>query len=260
MSRIIFDDVNVHYPVMKDHYRSLRRALLRKITQGRLYGQDSGMTAVHALKNINLDLKEGDRLALVGRNGAGKSTLLRTLGGFILPDSGKAVVNGEITSLFDINGGMDIERTGFDNIFLMGRLRGIRRKEMESYLDDIVEFSELGEFLSLPVQAYSAGMKVRLAIAVVTCVQPEILLLDEAIGAGDAHFIEKTTQRAERLYQRASIIVMASHSAKILNSLCNKAIWLEQGTIMRSGGVQEVLDAYLDKTTVSGARRAGGAY
>lgn len=256
MSRILLENVNVHYPVMKDHYRSIRRAALRAVTRGRIYGEDAGASSVHALKNFNLDLRDGDRVGLIGRNGAGKSTLLRTLGRFILPDTGRIVVDGSITSLFSVNGGMDVERSGYDNVFLMGRLLGMSRKEMEGHMADIIDFSELGDFLALPVRAYSDGMKVRLGVAVVTCVKPEILLLDEAIGATDAHFIEKTTKRAQQMYDRASIIVMASHSTEIITNLCNKALWIEHGSIVKFGGVGEVLGAYMDTTSQPDARDA----
>lgn len=246
MSGIHLENVNVFYPVMKDHYMSIRRAALRFITGGRMYREDVEGELIHALKNISLDIRDGDRVALVGRNGAGKSTLLKTLGGFILPADGMLRMDGTVTSLFSVNGGMDIERTGYDNIFLIGRLLGMRRHVMETHLADIEEFSELGKFLAMPVRSYSDGMKVRLGVAVVTCVHPDILILDEAIGAGDAHFMEKATQRAQRLYERARIMVMASHAPALLKRLCNKAVWLHKGSIMKTGRVDEVLDAYTD--------------
>jgi ABC-type polysaccharide/polyol phosphate transport system ATPase subunit len=248
MSRITLSNVNVHYPVLQDHYKSIRRAVLRRLSGGKLYGEDSGLHVVHALKDISFEAKDGDRIALVGRNGAGKSTLLKTISGFILPDSGALSVEGSITSLFSVNGGMDIERTGIDNVFLMGRLLGMRRTEMEKHLADIEDFSELGSFLRMPVRSYSDGMKVRLGVAVVTCIHPDILVLDEAIGAGDAHFIEKATQRAKKLYERASIIVMASHDPGILQHLCNKALWLDHGNIVKAGPVSEVVEAYTKAT------------
>src|ERR1700733_10337311 len=141
MSHIILSNVNVHYPVLKDHYMSIRRAFLRKLTGGKMYRDDAGITIVHALKDISFEAKDGDRIALIGSNGAGKSTLLKTTGGFILPDSGRGDVQGSITSLFSVNGGMDVERSGYDNIFLMGRLLGMRHKDMDKHLDDIEEFS-----------------------------------------------------------------------------------------------------------------------
>lgn len=244
MSHVILKDINIHYPVMQDSYMSIRRAFLRKVSGGKIYGQDGVSHVVHALKNISFELRDGDRVGLIGRNGAGKSTLLRTIGGFILPDSGHVDVSGSMTSLFSSSGGMDIERSGYDNIFLMGRLLGMNRGEMQRHVADIETFSELGEFLKMPIRSYSDGMRVRLGIAIVTCIHPDILVLDEAIGASDKHFIDKAKARAQTLYDRANIIVMASHSPGILQSLCNKAIWLDHGTIMKTGTVDEVLEAY----------------
>jgi ABC-type polysaccharide/polyol phosphate transport system ATPase subunit len=248
MSHILLKNVDVHYPVLNDHYMSLRRAALRVLTGGRLYREDNQMQLVHALKDISLEVKNGDRLALVGRNGAGKSTLLKTLAGFILPDKGGFEIEGKVTSLFSAGGGLDGERTGIDNILVMGRLLGISRPEMEKHIPDIAEFSELGAFLNLPVRSYSDGMKIRLGFAIVTCLHPDILVLDEAIGAGDAHFIEKATLRATKLYERANIIVIASHDPTILKRLCNRAVWLDQGRVLRDGSVTEILDEYTRAT------------
>lgn len=244
MSHIRLEQVNVHYPVLEDHYLSIRRAALRFVTGGRIYKEDVQGRVVHALKDISLDIQDGDCVGLIGRNGAGKSTLLKTIGGFILPDSGFFRVEGKVTSLFNANGGMDIERTGYDNIFLMGRLLGIRRREMATHVTDIEEFSELSQFLDMPVRSYSAGMRIRLGVAVITCIHPDILVLDEALGAGDAHFIEKTTLRVQKFYERARIIVMASHDAALIKQLCNKAVWMDKGCIVRSGGIDEILEAY----------------
>ena len=248
MSHIILENVNVHYPVVKDHYLSIRRAALNFVTGGRMYKEDSGMELIHALKNISFKANDGDRIALIGRNGAGKSTLLKTIAGYILPDNGGLDVKGRITSLFSVNGGMDMERTGYDNVFLVGRLLGLAKAEMKTHLADIEGFSELGSFLNLPVRSYSEGMKVRLGMAIVTCLHPDILVLDEAIGAGDAHFIEKATRRAQKLYERANIIIMASHDPSILERLCNKALWVDHGHIKQTGGVAEVLKAYNEAT------------
>ena len=245
MARIELKDVHVQYPVVQDHYRSMRRAIMRFATGGKLYHRDTGMTMVHALQGLNFTLEDGDRVGLIGRNGAGKSTLLRTLGGFIMPETGTITVEGKTTSLFSVAGGMDDERSGYDNIYLSGRLLGLSRKEMAKHVPDIEAFSELGEFLKAPVRAYSDGMKIRLGFAITTCLHPEILLLDEAIGAGDAHFIEKASQRANALYARASIIVIASHTPEVIHQLCNKALWLSKGRVMQFGPVQDVLDAYM---------------
>ena len=245
MARIVVDHIHVRYPILQDQYRSMRRAIMRTLSGGKLYKKDTHMEVVHALHGVSFTLENGDRLGLIGRNGAGKSTLLKTLGGFILPESGDLNVTGNITSLFSVAGGMDDERTGYDNIFLTGRLLGISRAEMTKHLPDIEEFSELGEFLSVPVRAYSDGMKIRLGFAVCTCLTPDILLLDEAIGAGDAHFVEKASKRAQKLYDRSSIMVIASHAPEIITSLCNKVMWLDHGRVMMIGPVNEVMSAYM---------------
>ena len=245
MSGIHLERVNVHYPLLEDHYKSFRRAALRFVTGGRVYAEDGQSRVIHALKDVSIDIRDGDRVALVGRNGAGKSTLLKTIGGFILPDGGVFHVDGKVTSLFTVNGGMDIERTGYDNIYLVGRLYGIPHRQMKKYVADIEDFSELDKFLDMPLRSYSDGMKLRLGIAVVTCVHPDILVLDEALGAGDAHFIEKTTQRVHQFYERARIMIMASHDPSILKRLCNRGVWLDKGVVVKTGGIDEVLDAYM---------------
>ncbi len=246
MARIVLNNVHVRYPVTQDHYRSLRRLVARVATRGRLYGEDVGLRTVHAIRGLSLNLEKGDRVGLIGRNGAGKSTLLKTLGGFILPDEGTLDVEGSIMPLFSVSAGMDEERSGYDNIFLSGRLLGIPRHEMEKNVADIEAFCELGQFLYMPVRMYSDGMKVRLGFAISTCISPDILLLDEAIGAGDAHFLEKASKRAEALYNRANILIIASHSPEIITRLCNKALWLSHGTMVEFGPAEEVLAKYLN--------------
>jgi len=248
MARIVLQNVHVRYPIIHDHYRSVRRLLMRAVTLGRLYQQDTGSHVVHAIRGLTLTIEKGDRVGLIGRNGAGKSTLLKTLGGFILPDEGTLQVEGDIMPLFSVAAGMDEERTGYDNIFLSGRLLGIPRAEMEKHVPDIEAFTELGDFLKLPVRAYSDGMKIRLGFAISTCITPDILLLDEAIGAGDAHFLEKASQRAEAMYDRASIMLLASHSPEIITRLCNKVLWLSHGRVVEFGPTAEVLAKYMQTT------------
>ncbi len=246
MSVIRLENVNVAYPVLEDHYKSIRRAALRLLSGGRMYQEDVQIKMVHALQDISLDFHEGDRVGLVGRNGAGKSTLLKTIGGFILPNSGTLEVSGRVTALFSVNGGMDMERSGIENVYFMGRMLGMPRAVMETHMEDIAEFSELGEFLDMPVRSYSDGMKVRLGFAIATCLQPEILVLDEAIGAGDAHFLQKAAERARKLYERARIIVMASHDHALLQKLCNKAVWIDRGKVVKTGASAEVIAAYAE--------------
>lgn len=243
MALLELKNVYVDYPVYGDCEASLRRVLLKLTTRQRIY-KSAGLTVVRALTDINFSLHHGDRLGLIGENGAGKSTLLKTLGGFYAPASGNMKIEGHVSTLFDVCMGMDMERTGYDNIYFMGLLLGLSRQCIKNFIPDIEDFSELGEFLSMPMRTYSAGMRIRLGFALVTCLEPEILLLDEAIGAGDAHFLEKAAKRAKQLYDRASILVIASHDNNIIREFCNKALWLHKGRMVRYGEVESVLQDY----------------
>jgi ABC-type polysaccharide/polyol phosphate transport system ATPase subunit len=243
MAKIILDNINVEFPIYGQQ-NLFRRAFINKLTRGRIFKDEMQIKVVKALQNISFTLQKGDRLGLVGTNGAGKSTLLKTLGQLYRPASGYISIEGKISTLFDVCMGMDLERTGYHNIYYMGMLLGIPRVQIKKMIPDIEDFSELGSFLNMPVRTYSAGMKVRLGFAICTCIDPTILLLDEAIGAGDAHFIEKASQRAKELYDKAEIIVIASHSEVLMKEFCNKALWLHKGRMVMFGGVDEVLHAY----------------
>ncbi len=180
----------------------------------------------------------------MGGNGAGKSTLLKALAGVYQPSSGQVLVDGNITSCFDLLPGLDVEDTGYENIVTSGLLLGMTRQAIESKIADIEEFSELGEYLALPVRTYSAGMMARLGFALATAVDPGILLVDEGIGAGDARFAERASQRLHAFVQRSSILVLASHSDGLIRSWCNKAALLEAGRVLLIGEVDQVLEAY----------------
>lgn len=244
MARIVLQNVDIHYPIYGDSHPLFRRALVNIVTGGKIYRDERKVPVVKALDNVTFTLNKGDRLGLVGTNGAGKSTLLKTLGQLYKPTHGTLHIDGKISALFDVCMGMEQERTGYHNIYYMGALLGLSKAKIKAFIPDIEEFSELGEFLSMPVRTYSAGMKVRLGFALCTCIDPTILLLDEAIGAGDKHFIEKAANRAKALYERAEILVLASHSAEVLKDFCNKALWLHHGKMVMMGEVNEVLEAY----------------
>ena len=244
MAKIHLENVCVQYPVYAVRTTQVRHSIINLATGGRIF-QDSGKVSfVRALNNVSFTLEDGDRMALIGHNGAGKSTLLKTLSGFLPVASGHMRVKGELSVLFNLSNGLDPEKTGYDNILGMGLILGMSRKTIARITPEVEEFCELGEFLDLPVRMYSDGMKVRLAFAVATSIHPEILILDEAIGAGDAHFIKKATERAHQLYDKARIMIMASHSPDIVRDLCNKALLLEKGEVRMLGTVDEVLAAY----------------
>jgi ABC-2 type transport system ATP-binding protein len=180
----------------------------------------------------------------VGHNGAGKSTLLRLLAGIYEPTRGTAEVRGRVAPVFDLGVGMDPEISGLENIIVRGLFLGMTRKQMEERIDDIADFTELGDFLRMPLRTYSTGMRIRLALGVVTSIDPEILILDEGIGAVDAAFLEKSKKRLSELVDRAGLLVFASHSDEFLRELCDTAIWMEHGRIRQHGPLGEVLAAY----------------
>lgn len=199
---------------------------------------------VKALHDISFELTSGDRLAIIGRNGAGKTTLLQALAGIIPPDAGRVIVDGRSTNLININLGMQMEATGHKNITLRGLASGHSREAIEARRADIVEFSELGEFLDMPIVTYSAGMRMRLNFAIATAFEPEILILDEWISAGDASFRAKAGERMKNFVGKAGVLVLASHNRQMLLQNCNRALWLDGGEIRAMGEVEALLDAY----------------
>jgi ABC-type polysaccharide/polyol phosphate transport system ATPase subunit len=206
---------------------------------------------VRALSNINLTIREGDRLGIVGHNGAGKSTMLKMLAGIYPPTDGTRQVVGEISSLFDLNLGFEPEASGWENIAYRGYLQGETPKSLKGKLAEIAEFSELGEFLQSPVRHYSSGMLVRLAFSVATAIDPEILLVDEVLSAGDMAFQKKARRRMEEMIDRAHLIVMVSHDLQAVAKFCNRALWLDHGQIRRAGPTSEIIAAYTE--AMSGA-------
>ncbi|WP_425428242.1 ABC transporter ATP-binding protein [Actinokineospora auranticolor] len=220
----------------------MKKAVLAKV--GGKIGTDARVPIIEALNAITLDLRDGDRVALVGHNGAGKSTLLRLLAGIYEPTRGTADIHGKIAPVFDLAVGMDPEISGLENILIRGMFLGMSRKQMLDRVDDIVEFSDLGNYLNLPLRTYSTGMRVRLALGVVTSIDPEILILDEGLGAVDAEFMAKARGRLVDLVKRSGMLVFASHSDELLFELCDTAIWMDGGRMKMHGSLREVLTAY----------------
>ncbi|CRK54410.1 O-antigen export system ATP-binding protein RfbE [Rhodococcus sp. RD6.2] len=233
----------VDFPIFDAKTRSLKKAFLGK-AGGAIGRNDSDVVVVEALKDITLSLKQGDRVGLVGHNGAGKSTLLRLLSGIYEPTRGSARVRGRVAPVFDLGVGMDPEISGYENIIIRGMFMGMTRKQMLAKVDEIADFTELGEYLNMPLRTYSTGMRVRVALGVVTSIDPEILLLDEGIGAVDADFMKKARTRLQALVERSGILVFASHSNEFLAQLCDRAMWIDHGQIRMSGGIEDVVRAY----------------
>jgi ABC-2 type transport system ATP-binding protein len=233
----------VEFPIFDAKSRSLKKTFLGK-AGGTIGRNSSNVLVIEALRDISLSLNMGDRVGLVGHNGAGKSTLLRLLSGIYEPTRGSAIVRGRVAPVFDLGVGMDPEISGYENIIIRGLFLGETRKSMMSKVDEIAEFTELGEYLSMPLRTYSTGMRVRLAMGVVTSIDPEILLLDEGIGAVDSDFMRKAQVRLQKLVERTGILVFASHSNEFLARLCKTAMWIDHGTIKMTGAIQDVVRAY----------------
>ncbi|RSN37112.1 ABC transporter ATP-binding protein [Amycolatopsis sp. WAC 04169] len=232
----------VDFPIFDAKTRSMKKKVLGKV--GGKIGTESKVPIIEALHDVSLQLREGDRVGLVGHNGAGKSTLLRLLSGIYEPTRGSAKISGKIAPVFDLGIGMDPEISGLENIIIRGLFLGMTAKQMEARVDDIAEFTELGDYLQMPLRTYSTGMRVRLALGVVTSIDPEILILDEGIGAVDAAFLNKAKDRLKALVKRSGILVFASHSDEFLFELCDSAIWMDEGHVKQRGSLREVLTGY----------------
>jgi ABC-type polysaccharide/polyol phosphate transport system ATPase subunit len=240
MTRIQLDDVGLRFQVRRCGRISFKDYLLH----GMFRRSKKPTFDVQALEHINLSLSEGDRLGIIGRNGAGKSTLLRVMGGIYPPTSGRMTVVGRISSLFDIALGFENDANGWENIQYRGYLQGETPRSIRAKTQPIADFSELGDFLNMPVRYYSAGMKVRLAFSISTAINPEVLIVDEVLSAGDLAFQAKARDRMKELMTNARVVVVVSHDLKSLPLLCEKTIWLDHGKIQMAGPTEEVIAAY----------------
>ena len=248
MDRIELKNVTVDIPIL-DGRRSLRKALLTGTTGGIIRNNQNGEgVVVRALEDVSFTVKQGDRFGLIGHNGSGKSTLLRTIAGVYEPAAGFVKIKGKLSPMFNTSIGMDIDDTGYDNLKTIGMYLGLNAREIEERTDEIVDFCELGDFMDLPVRTYSTGMSTRLGFAIATSIKPDILLLDEWLGAGDARFVEKAAKRVEELVEKSSVLVLASHSEALIKRNCNKAVLLNHGHIIANGDVDDVIKEYTELT------------
>jgi ABC-type polysaccharide/polyol phosphate transport system ATPase subunit len=245
LAQIILKNVIADFPVYGTQ-PSLRNVLFGRVVGGALRHQSAGgkRVVVRALDNVSLTVNHGDQLGIIGHNGAGKSTLLRVFAGIYQPDAGAITIEGRVSPLFNSSPGLDLDDTGYENIVTCGLLLGMSRDEIRRKLPEIEAFSELSDYLALPARTYSAGMLVRLGFAIATSIDPEILLLDEELGAGDARFAARAAKRVEALIGRSSIVVLASQSEDLIRRICNRAILLDHGRIVADGPTGEVLEIY----------------
>lgn len=238
---IDLEDVSIKFRIYHNPIPSLKESLVNRIS-GKKNRDD--YTEFYGLNKITLSIKPGERLGIIGMNGAGKSTLLKTVAGIYAPHQGHVRVQGRITPLMELGAGFDAEQTGRENIYLNGALLGFSPVEMKEKEGAIAEFSELKEFLDMPVKYYSSGMYGRLAFSIATMTQADILLIDEVFATGDAHFVEKSGQRILQLLEQSNIVVIVTHSLEQIEKLCNRAIVMEKGIIMNDGKPKEMIDYY----------------
>lgn len=232
MTGIVAQNIVVEFPIYGGKSRSLKNTFIRAATGGLLARDAADRVVIRALDNLSFDFREGDRVGITGHNGSGKSTLLRAIAGAYEPVSGTINVTGKIAPMLSITLGMDTESTGYENIFLRATIMGLKPSETESLVDGICAFSELGDYIHMPLRTYSSGMAMRLAFAISTSVPADIVLMDEWMSVGDAEFSQKAQDRLKGMLDRAKILVLASHDDRLIRRNCNKIMHLDHGAII----------------------------
>jgi ABC-2 type transport system ATP-binding protein len=234
---IELNNVSMCFNMSTDKITTLKEYLI-KLSKRELFYKE-----FWALQDINVKVEKGDVLGIVGFNGAGKSTMLKVISGILKPTKGNVNIRGSIAPLIELGAGFDAELSGRENIYLNGAVLGINKKEMDRKVDEIIKFAELEDFIEVPVKNYSSGMYARLGFAIATCIEPEILIVDEILSVGDYKFQEKSKQRIMDMMNKGTTIIIVSHSIEQVRELCNKVVWLDKGKIKDSGG-GEILDEY----------------
>jgi len=234
-------DVSLRFVSYADKQYSLKRAMLDLVLR-----RDAPVpnSEFWALRQINLEIGHGERVGVVGGNGAGKSTLLRLLARIYPPTSGQVIIRGEVAPLIEMGAGFNLELSGLDNILLNGAMLGINRRQMLEKVERIHEFTGLREFADMPLKYYSSGMYMRLAFAVATEVEPDILLIDESLGVGDASFVDKAKARIRNLFDRSHAVLLVSHDIQSLRQLCTRGLWIQHGQLVADGPINEVIERY----------------
>lgn len=235
------DHVSMRFNLSKEKVDNLKEYVIKKLTHKLEYKE------FWALKDISFEVEKGEHLGILGLNGAGKSTLLKTIVGVMKPTKGKIQKTGVVAPLLELGAGFDMNYTGRENIYLYGAIMGYSREFLNSKYDEIVSFSELGNFINVPLKNYSSGMKARLGFAIATAVEPEILILDEVLSVGDARFRKKCLKKVQSMFDKNVTVLFVSHNIEQVRSICDKAILLEQGQIVASGDVEAVCKIYEQK-------------
>lgn len=238
---IRIENVSMEYRIQRQHIKSLKEYIINKIKGNVSYDKFCALT------NINIHIKRGEVLGIIGSNGAGKSTLLKLIAGVLSPTSGTIIADGSIAPMLELGAGFDADLTAKENVYLNGAILGYTKEFLDSKYDEIVEFSELHDFMEQPIRTFSSGMMMRLAFSVATLVEPEILIVDEVLAVGDAHFVEKSSQRMRELMSGGTTVIMVSHVIGQIKAMCDRVVWLDRGTILMDGNAKEVCEAYEEK-------------
>lgn len=244
MASIELRDISVEFPIYNVNTRSFKKNFLRMATGGSISSDANKHVIIKSLNKISLSIRHGDRIGLIGHNGSGKSTLLKLLSRIYEPTQGNIIIDGHVSSILNLMQGIEAEFTGYENIITRGIILGLSRKQILQKMDEIAALTGLGDYLAMPVRTYSAGMRIRLAFAISTSVNPEILLIDEVFGAGDAEFMKIARERMLSLLKVSSIVVFASHANDLIREFCNKALLLDGGNIKYFGDVDTAFNLY----------------
>ena len=245
------EGLSLRYRLAKQRIPSLKEYAIHWL-RGALRYED-----LWALRDLTFAVRRGERVGIVGRNGAGKSTLLKVLSRVLAPTQGVVTVTGKVAPILELGAGFDYELTGVENVYLNGLLLGHSRREVDERLEEIVEFSGLGDFVRAPIRNYSSGMMGRLGFAVATAWIPDVLILDEVLAVGDASFVERCEERLQRFHEAGTTVLLVSHAAAAIESTCSRCLWLDAGRLRADGPAKEVLEEYLHSGTDPGERPAG---
>lgn len=232
------DDVTMRFRMANDKIRSIKEFVVKSLRREIEYRE------FEALRHVSFDVHRGEVVGLIGRNGAGKSTILKIISGILKPTEGRAVVRGNVAPMLELGSGFDMDMTGRENVFINGAILGYSEKFINEKYDEIVEFSEIGQFMDIPLRNYSSGMIARLAFSIATVVKPEILIVDEVLSVGDAEFQQKSFDRMQELMSGGTTVLFVSHSLPQIREMCNRVVWLHQGQVRMFGATGEVCDAY----------------
>lgn len=235
---ITVENVSMKFNLSKEKIDSMKEYIIKRLKGNISYDE------FWALKNVSFEMKKGESIGLIGLNGCGKSTLLKTIAGVLKPTKGTVSVKGTLAPLIELGAGFDMDLTASENIYLNGAILGYSREKMNEHYEDIVEFSELREFMNVPIKNFSSGMLARLAFSIATIGSPEILIVDEVLSVGDFRFQEKCERRIKKMIEKDTSILFVSHSIEQVQKLCSRAIWIEKGHVIEDGPSKEVCDRY----------------